>query len=96
MKYVILAIAILFLSGCDFKAVDEGKTPPKEAMKCGAGKCGAKMINPGLKDTNKSKEQKVAPKSTMKCGGDMKCAAGKCGNAPKKAPAMKCGEGKCG
>ena len=138
MKYFMLIIAIVFLSGCDFKPVDEGKALPKSAMKCGAGKCGANMFdtNSALdkkkknilsqmkeedprkdcvtkakttkaaydcvrdpetkKLTIETKEEKKAPKSSMKCGGDMKCAAGKCGNAPKKAPAMKCGEGKCG
>jgi uncharacterized low-complexity protein len=38
--------------------------------------------------------------TTMKCGGGMKCGAGKCGAAmmdkEEKKPAMKCGAGKCG
>ena len=71
IKYIILVTFMLFLNGCDFKKVDEGKTPPKEAMKCGAGKCGAKMINT-KSDTNNTK--RFEEKSPMKCG------AGKCGS----------------
>lgn len=70
MKYFLLAVFILFVNGCDFKKVDEGKAPPKEAMKCGAGKCGAKMINKSL-DADKNETnptEKVLPKSSMKCG----------------------------
>jgi hypothetical protein len=45
MKYFLLLISMLLLLGCDFKKVEEGKTPPASAMKCGAGKCGASMFN---------------------------------------------------
>jgi uncharacterized low-complexity protein len=44
--YKILVLTTLFsLSGCDFKKVEEGKAPKQSAMKCGAGKCGASMID---------------------------------------------------
>ncbi len=72
MKLIFLTITLLLLSGCDFKEVEKGKTPPKSAMKCGAGKCGASMF-----DNNSTPKKKAPP--TMKCGGDMKCGAGKCG-----------------
>ena len=72
MKYIILAISIFLLLGCDYRKVEKGKTPPKSAMKCGAGKCGASMY-----DTNSTPKKRVAP--AMKCGGDMKCGSGKCG-----------------
>ena len=50
MKYLVLAIFVLFVSGCDFKKVDEGEAKSVPAMKCGAGKCGANMFdgNAGL------------------------------------------------
>jgi uncharacterized low-complexity protein len=47
MKYFLLALLVLMINGCDFKEVEEGKAAPKSAMKCGAGKCGASMIEEG-------------------------------------------------
>jgi uncharacterized low-complexity protein len=44
--YKILVFITLFsFSGCDFKKVEEGNAPKQSAMKCGAGKCGASMID---------------------------------------------------
>ena len=45
MKYIILVFILLFLNGCDFKDVEEGKKIPSSGMKCGAGKCGANMFD---------------------------------------------------
>jgi len=48
----------------------------------------------------RGKDGKLTIKDAQKCGGAMKCGAGKCGaamNKPEsKKAAMKCGEGKCG
>ncbi len=80
MKYIILSIFILLFSGCDFKKVDEGNTPPPSAMKCGAGKCGASMM-----ETNSS----AAP--VMKCAPG-KCGAAM--NAPTQKNDSRCGAAK--
>ena len=46
IKTTLFAFIVLFsLNGCDFKKVEEGNAPPKSAMKCGAGKCGANMFD---------------------------------------------------
>ena len=44
-KTLFLLLMVIGFIGCDFKKVEEGKTPPKSAMKCGAGKCGANMFD---------------------------------------------------
>jgi len=66
MKYFILATFVLFLSGCDYKKVEEGDAKAAPAMKCAPGKCGAAM---------QSKEKKDAPAMKCapgKCGSSMK------------------------
>ena len=84
MKYLALAIFVLFLSGCDYKKVEEGEAKATPAMKCGAGKCGAAMMK---------KEEKKAP--VMKCAPG-KCGAAMQTKEKKDAPVMKCAPGKCG
>ena len=68
MKYLAIALTVLLFNACDYKEVDEGKAAPKSAMKCGAGKCGAAMM-----EQSKNVPEKKAPA--------MKCAPGKCGAA---------------
>jgi len=41
----LVLLTLFSLSGCDFREVEKGKSPPKSAMKCGAGKCGANMFD---------------------------------------------------
>ena len=61
-----------------------------EAMKCGAGKCGASMKAPAAKCGADKKD-------AAKCGGEKKATA-KCGGDKKALPMKpgKCGTGKCG
>jgi len=60
----LLLISILLISGCDFKKVQEGNKDPKEAMKCGAGKCGSSM----LEDDSPLRKNETNKKSGAKCG----------------------------
>ena len=64
-----ILLSVLVFVSCDFKKVEEGKTPPKSAMKCGVGKCGASMYK------SSSESNKSFPKKSPA----MKCGAGKCG-----------------
>jgi len=100
---ILLLLFTLFgLSGCDFKKVEKGNTPPKSAMKCGAGKCGANMFdgNSALVKKKKnilsqmreddSRKDCVIKASTTKAVYD-------CVRDPKgKKLIMKCETGKCG
>jgi len=72
MKYFVLVVFILFLSGCDYKKVDEGEAKSAPTMKCGAGKCGAAM-----------NAKKPKPKEKQEAKPAMKCGAGKCGSSMK-------------
>ena len=102
MKYFVLAIAILFLSGCDYKKVDEGEAKSAPAMKCGAGKCGANMFdgNAALIKKKKNILSQMREDDTRRdCVKKAKTTkkAYDCVRDPNgKKMIMKCGAGKCG
>jgi DNA-directed RNA polymerase alpha subunit len=76
-----------------------GKNAAQSTMKCGAGKCGAAMMQPNLKKPACCEGAAVGKK--CECPEDAKCSCkdkNNCTCGVKQAPkaSMKCGTGKCG
>ena len=108
MYKILIAIALFSFWGCDFKKVEEGNAPKQSAMKCGAGKCGASMIDDNSvlekkkknilaqmrsDDTRKKCVQSARTTKTMyDCLRDKNTKR----LTKKCASEMKCGAGKCG
>ncbi len=101
-KYILIALSIMMLSGCDFKKVDEGEDSLAGGMKCGAGKCGANMFDGNSALAKKKNNilsqmrEKDSRKDCVKNAATTKEAYDCVREPDGKKLSTKCGTGKCG